>query len=107
MEFDHGVFLAILALQSRTGGQTVSFKASDVISILGIDPGGKTYKAVHESILRLTSTTYVIENVFVKRIDVTKGLLPALAEEASIDREPAPFELDCSAAESTTKTEDE
>jgi hypothetical protein len=66
--FDYDVYLAVLELLERRGGMpesgTLEFSVGELVSILGLERGGRTDKEVKESLKRIALTGIESENAF-------------------------------------------
>lgn len=89
-EFDYHVFLAMLALQSK-GWKNPIFIVSitDIINILWISDGWRSYRDIADSIERLSTTTYQIDNIFQRKAEPwkSKSFLPDMTEEELLEYE--------------------
>jgi Replication initiator protein A/DnaA N-terminal domain len=66
--FDYDVYLAVLELLERRGGMpesgTLEFSVGELVSILGLERGGRTDHEVKESLKRIALTGIESENAF-------------------------------------------
>jgi hypothetical protein len=66
--FDYDVYLAVLELLERRGGMpesgTLEFSVGELVSILGLERGGRTDKEVKESLKRIALTGIESESAF-------------------------------------------
>lgn len=66
--FDYDVYLAVLELLERRGGMpesgTLEFSVGELVSVLGLERGGRTDNEVKESLKRIALTGIESENAF-------------------------------------------
>ena len=66
--FDYDVYLAVLELLERRGGMpesgTLEFSVGELVSILGLERGGRTDREVKEALKRIALTGIESENAF-------------------------------------------
>lgn len=99
-EFDYDIFLAILTVHARNNiwsniSKTIHFSVQDVIKILWLSVWWRTYNMIDESISRLINTTYVFEDIWVRK----KELFPNTSIQSGDDINPASQFIDNSAPE--------